>query len=94
MKDTPLRIGLIGFGRQGRLHYHSLQSWIANKTIEVSGVCDVVAESHIAGVPFFQDAHELITTTRPDVIILTVPNALHFSFAKFALEHGCDVIKE
>lgn len=93
-KHMPLKVGLVGFGRQGKTHFKTLQQFVLEGSIEVCGICDVMPDLGVTEAPFFTDASELILKTSPDVVIITVPNVFHFSIAKFALEHGCDVIKE
>lgn len=92
--QSALRIALIGFGRQGKTHYQALQPFVSLGVVRICGICDVLPQAKEGNVPFFVSVHELLSHTRPDVVIITVPNVYHFSIAKEALEFGCDVIKE
>ena len=42
----------------------------------------------------FEDARAMLETTRPDVVSVCTPPALHLEHAKLALEHGCHVFCE
>jgi predicted dehydrogenase len=92
--QSALRIALIGYGRQGKTHFQALQPFVRLGVVRMCGICDVLPQAKETAVPCFVSVHELLAHTRPDVVIITVPNVYHFSIAKEALEFGCDVIKE
>jgi predicted dehydrogenase len=92
--QSVLRVALIGFGRQGKVHFEALQQFVDQKQVTICGICDVLPEAAITDIPFFTNAPEMITNIRPDIVIITVPNVFHFSLTKLALEHECDVVKE
>ncbi|GAC1366802.1 MAG: Gfo/Idh/MocA family oxidoreductase [Herpetosiphon sp.] len=46
------------------------------------------------GCPFFVDHHQMLATTRPDVVVVTTPHPFHPALAIDALEAGAHVLVE
>ena len=93
--DTPLHVGLIGFGLSGR-YFHA-------PFLEVSPHFHLkkVVTRNSAAVHEFNPAIEVVSTAEElladdsiDLVFVCTPNHLHFSNAKAALEVGKHVVIE
>jgi predicted dehydrogenase len=87
------RIAVIGLGRQGLKHWQAVKS-LGKGNFELVAGCDVEPNAAVASELFFTDPAEMLAKTKPDAVLLTTPNYLHWPLAKLALEHGCHVVKE
>lgn len=45
-------------------------------------------------IKIFNDYQTAINELKPDIVAITLPSGLHFSVAKFALEHNCNLLLE
>lgn len=101
-----VRIGLIGFGQQGKL-YASILSGIpipGMPVIPMPKDCVLTAISArneackaqilAMGVDYFQDWRELIASDVCDAVVITVPHFAHHEIAIAALEAGKHVLCE
>ncbi len=67
---------------------------------EIVGVSDINAEAARAtaerhGIPhWFTDATEMLTTCKPDIVSVCVPNSMHKEYTLLALSHGTNVLCE
>jgi predicted dehydrogenase len=104
-----LRIGIIGFGFMGRMHY---RCWKALADAEVAAVCDVHAdalrgsgkgignipgaegEADLRGIGVYSDPGELLAREKPDAVSVAVPTHLHAATTVQALEAGVHVLCE
>jgi predicted dehydrogenase len=93
MKKSPIRIGIIGFGRQGQQHAQGLLPFISSNEVHLVGVCDVVPSVAVPGTLFFTEYQELLKQ-KLDAVVITTPNHLHKEITLAALCSGCDVVKE
>lgn len=89
----PLRIGLIGFGKIGRIHYqHLLEMSDAAVTI-VADSC--LNQTGVAPtVPNVSDWREVMNRDDVDAVIISLPHHLHRETAVTALERGKHVFLE
>ncbi|NBO60409.1 MAG: gfo/Idh/MocA family oxidoreductase [Flavobacteriia bacterium] len=90
-----VKIGLFGIGHLGKIHLRILKG--LNPYFEIVGIFDVdvvegqrVAEEH--GVPFFEDAGELLQQV--DAIDIVIPTPFHFEWAKAAMQNKKHVFVE
>ncbi len=98
---SKLRIGLVGLGGMGGMHYNS---HIHNPEIEIAAVCDIRQnkldnwtknwEKPENEVKVFTDFKEMIDTMNLDAVDICTPNNFHSIIAVYALEHGCHVFSE
>ena len=104
-----LKIGIIGFGFMGRMHY---RCWKALEGADVAALCDANADAllgsgkgqgNIAGaegevdlrdVAVYSDPEELFARAKPDAVSITVPTHLHAAWTIKALEAGVHVLCE
>jgi predicted dehydrogenase len=104
-----LKVGIVGFGFMGRMHY---QCWKAIKDTEVVAICDVntnIAEDakkaigNIEGadstadfsrIELYTDFDKMLRQVRLDAISLTLPTYLHADCSIKALTCGVHVLCE
>ncbi|MCF7956845.1 MAG: Gfo/Idh/MocA family oxidoreductase [Phycisphaerae bacterium] len=104
-----LRIGILGMGFMGRMHY---RCWDELDGCEVVAVCDAdsevpakagQAEGNIDGaekpinfdlINFYTDFDQMLSTEKLDAVSITLPTWLHAEFTKKALKAGVHVLCE
>lgn len=103
------RIGIIGFGFMGRMHY---RCWKATEGAQVVAICDAdaaaltsrgKAQGNIAGaegvvdlreIAVYSDPEELFARGKLDAVSITLPTHLHAKWTIRALEAGLHVLCE
>lgn len=89
----PLRVGLAGLGRFGRMHAEALA---ALPGLELAAVCDPAAPAD--GIPHGAERCEtfadLLATPNLQAVEIVTPDALHESMVEEALEAGLHVFVE
>lgn len=96
MSDRKLRVGLIGVGGVGRLHYETYKT--AEK-VQVVSVCDT-SEDRIAaldmpdGIVAFSDARKMLSHSRLDIACILTPPSSHEHLVLMCAEHGVHVFCE
>lgn len=109
MLPFVMRIGIVGFGFMGRMHY---QNWCKIAGAKVVAIQDVAIESvkerlgnkgNIAGaadaidldrVKLFSDFDAMLAETKLDAVSVTVPTFLHADLTVRALKAGVHVLCE
>lgn len=104
-----LRVGIVGFGFMGRMHY---RCWKALGDVQVAAICDAdpnaldnAAETHgniagaegevdMTGVQFYTELGQMIRQESLDAVSITVPTHLHPDATVAALEAGVHVLCE
>ncbi|MCF7954871.1 MAG: Gfo/Idh/MocA family oxidoreductase [Phycisphaerae bacterium] len=104
-----LRIGIVGFGFMGRMHY---ANWSKCENAKVVAICDsdpdIIENSKKAGgniegadsaidfdsLEVYSDFDKMLSDGVVDAISLTLPTFLHCSFTVKALEAGLHVLCE
>lgn len=98
---TKRRVALVGLGHRGTGMWGKelLADYAA--WVEMVGMCDSNARrrehaQQVIGpsVPVFADYTQMLRETRPDSVVVCVPDHLHDAFIVTALDAGCDVITE
>lgn len=95
--SEPIRWGIIGIGRFGRLHAKAVQSIYG---LELAAICNRNAERlHAANTEFpeanaVSDYRDLLADASIDVVSITTHWEDHFSVAKEALQGGKHVLLE
>jgi predicted dehydrogenase len=93
----PLRIGVIGCGRHGRLILDEVQKLDA---VAVTAVCDTVAarvqaaSERVAGAAGFADHRTLLDARVADAVIVATPTHLHRAIVEDSLAAGLHVFCE
>jgi predicted dehydrogenase len=102
-----IRIGIVGFGFMGRMHY---RCWNALPGVKIAAICEgnpealkVAAGGNVAGaaetidltgVATFTKYDEFLASGLVDAVSITLPTFLHADFSCKALEKGLHVLCE
>ena len=86
-----LRIGIIGGGGMGRVHY---ANWKAIEGAEVVALCGKASTAEEWGVPAFKTIAEMVSAVELDVVDICTPTFLHHDQVIESLQLGKDVICE
>lgn len=103
-----LRIGIVGFGFMGRMHF---RCWSHRKDSRIVAICDMNPAVHnpqghigniegaaenadFKSIQFFADLDEMLRSADLDAISLTVPTYLHAEYAVKILSRGIHVLCE
>lgn len=101
MPDKKLRVALVGTGIRGSTMWGKTVKDDYGDVVEFVGLSDInpkrlAFSKQYIGVtcPTFADFDEMVTTTKPDAVIVTTTDCFHAKYACRAMELGCDVILE
>ncbi len=91
-----IKVAVVGLGKMGLSHLSMVR---AHPDVDLVGVCDSTGYlldvlSKYTGVSTFSDLDEMLTTVRPDAVVIATPSHLHASMVRTALEHGVHVFCE
>ena len=98
--SSTLSVVLIGCGRVAEKHLKAISKL---KGLELKAVVDVNPDSAkrllgsvkgFANVKTFTDYKVAIDEIKPSTVSVTVPSGLHFQIAKYAMEHGSNLLLE
>ncbi|SCW27107.1 Predicted dehydrogenase [Ruminococcaceae bacterium YRB3002] len=99
--SEPLSVLIIGCGRVAVKHVKAIKD-LKGKVI-LKGLCDarresaekLLRESGLSGdIQIYEDYKEAIDALKPDITAATVPSGLHYEVARYAMEHGSDLLLE
>ena len=94
--SRPLRLAVVGAGRQGRRHLASAMRLSAQQNFRLRAVVDVdpqcAEHAQASGAEFFADVAALPNDV--DACIVATPTATHFEVTQALLERGMDVLIE
>jgi len=99
--SNKLTVLIIGCGRVAEKHLKAIKS--LSKSVVLAGLCDarkeaaekLLKESGIKGdIKIFTDYKEAIDALKPDITAVTVPSGLHYEIAKYAMDHGSNILLE
>ncbi len=90
----PLHIGVIGLGVISRLYLAALENIPAMQLAAVCDTDDAALRPFHNQVPCHRDHHELLARTDLDAVVVTVPNDMHATVGRDALETGLPVCVE
>jgi myo-inositol 2-dehydrogenase/D-chiro-inositol 1-dehydrogenase len=93
---APFKVALAGFGAWGQMHARALAVIPQAELAAVYCHGDASAAAAAEMLPDVQvfRSYEAMLASRPEVVIVAVPNNLHSAFAMKALEAGAHVILE
>nr|WP_249338814.1 oxidoreductase [Vibrio cholerae] len=95
MPNTPLKVGVIGYGYSAKTFHLPFIDTLESLTLSaISSSQQQVVQEDWPQIAYFDSAQLLITESDVDLVIITAPNDVHFPLAKLALEHGKHVIVE
>jgi predicted dehydrogenase len=104
-----MRVGIVGFGFMGRMHY---RCWKGLEGVEIAAICDAkvnIAEDaekaagNIEGaadavelkrVRIYRDFERMLSEEKLDAVSVTLPTYLHADFSEKALQTGVNVLCE
>ncbi len=104
-----IRIGVVGFGFMGKMHFKCYQ---AHKDVKIAAICDADekrlrdtggiagnlsgAENAIdlSGIELFSDYGRMLNEVKLDAVSITLPTFLHANFTCQALQAGVHVLCE
>jgi len=92
-----IKIGIIGLGAMGAKHLSVYSSIPQTKVV---GITDINLEraktfsEKYGNIPFFNDYEKMIEKTKPDAVVIAVPDAAHAKPVKTALAVGVHVLVE
>jgi scyllo-inositol 2-dehydrogenase (NADP+) len=91
--NTPIRVGIAGFGMAAQVMH--VPFLLANPAYSITVVLERHAETSkewIAGVQVVKTIEELVEHPEVDVVVITTPNETHFTYAEKALLAGKHVV--
>ncbi len=98
-KHAPVKVALLGCGKQGQNHLRALQT-LAPETVAMTALCDNnparldEAAALFPEAATFSDYQTALSTAQPDLaIIATMPNS-HAEIATYAIREGANVLCE
>ena len=101
MAGKKLKVALVGTGSRGSTMWGKTVVDNYGDVVEYTGLCDInhkrlafVKEYMGVSCPTFTDFDEMVTSTKPDAVIVTTMDCFHAKYACRAMELGCDVILE
>lgn len=101
MAGKKLKVALVGTGSRGSTMWGKTVVDNYGDVVEYTGLCDInhkrlaFAKSYMGvSCPTFTDFDEMVTSTKPDAVIVTTMDCFHAKYACRAMELGCDVILE
>lgn len=101
LNDKKLKVALIGTGVRGISFWGKRLIEQYPDILEYVGLCDinpgrVAYAKEYMGVtcPTFTNFEEMVTQTKPDLVIVTTKDSTHHEFIIKGLQMGCDVLTE
>lgn len=103
------RIGIVGFGFMGNMHFNN---YAKTKNAKVVAICDIVEEKltgkaatagnisgtgqqlDLTGIDVFTDAEKMFKEANLDAVSITLPTYLHAEYTVKALNSGLNVLCE
>lgn len=99
--STPLTVIIIGCGRVAEKHLKAISK--LKGSLALAAVVDTNPESAkrllnsvkgFANTKVYNDYKTAIEEVKPSIVSVTVPSGLHYQIAKYAMEHGCNLLLE
>lgn len=90
-----IKVGVIGYGLSAKVfHFPFIEDSDKFQLKAISTSQQASAQKQFPGVKIYADAEALIAGADVDLIVITAPNAVHYSLAKACLDQGRHVIIE
>ena len=99
--SVPLPVIIIGCGRVAEKHLKAISK--LKGLLALAAVVDTNPESAkrllgsvkgFANTKVYNDYKTAIEEVKPSIVSVTVPSGLHYQIAKYAMEHGCNLLLE
>jgi hypothetical protein len=73
----PLKVGIIGVGNQGREHLSAIEHLVADRQLDLVGICDLnaqMAKAHAERLQteWYTNSTQLVSELKPDLVVLSV----------------------
>lgn len=101
MGDQKLKVALVGAGVRGTSFWGRRLVEEYSDLLEFVGISDInegrlkyALEYMKVSCPTFLNFEEMVSQTKPDLVIVTTKDSTHHEFIIKALEMGCDVLTE
>ncbi len=101
LRDEKLKVALVGTGVRGTSFWGKRLVEQYPDILEFVGLSDInpgrlaYAKKYMGvGCPTFIDFEEMVTQTKPDLVIVTTKDSTHHEFIIKGLKMGCDVLTE
>ncbi len=89
--NTSLKVGVLGYGRIGKIHLDSVRK---NENVDVVSVCDPQGEILPKELPGYSNYRDLIAQERPDAVVICTPTPTHVDIISYCAERGVHVFCE
>ena len=89
------KVIIIGCGRVAAKHIKAIGK--NSERLELSSLVDVSSEAArrlSSDIRYYDDYKAAIDEIKPDIVAVTVPSGLHYEIARYALEHGSNLLLE
>ncbi len=91
-----VKFAVLGCGRISAVHLDAVDK---AKNAYLAAVCDINEEkakkkSSRYNVPYYTDLETMLTSVKPDVVIIGTPSGMHGEHAKICARHGVNVLCE
>ena len=96
MESKMIKVGLVGIGGMGNVHFNAYRRMTDAKVVAVADLRVDMAREKTAGTDanIYATLEELLANEKCDIIDICTPSYLHTGMAITALEAGCNVISE
>lgn len=97
MKDSKIKLGIIGFGRMGITHYSIINT---HPEVEIKAVADTSSQllsllkKYVGDIHIYTDYNQLFEQENIDAAIISTPPALHYPVALKAAQKGIHIFSE
>lgn len=88
---VPLKVGIIGYGKVGRIRHECVSS---NPALELIGICDTNAEVFKCASPRQYNSYKRLLNERPDIVFICTYNCYIPEIAIEAITRGIHVFSE
>src|SRR4026208_1046026 len=95
----PLKVGMIGVGRQGREHLSAIEHLVSNGRLTLAGICDIneqMAKAHADRLQtnWYTNSTQMVREVKPELVILSVPNNAYDEIIRFCIAERVSIVKE
>ncbi|TWX72925.1 oxidoreductase [Colwellia sp. C1TZA3] len=90
-----IKVGVIGYGYSAKtFHIPLIETSEYMELVAINSSQKELVREQYPNIFIFDTAQALITNANLELIVITAPNGVHYSLAKFCLEHGINVVIE
>lgn len=99
IRVTPLKVGVIGVGKQGREHLSAIEHLVSDGKLSLVGICDINAQmaksqADRLQTSWFTNAVQLVREEKPELVVLSVPNNAYDEIIRFCISERVNILKE